>query len=284
MGRETRESGGIALGGVETHAGLLIQPASEDLLYKVMAIEDLLRSIDLGYLHFNRVDLYTDFPVADPHDGEQLHADRDGNSEARFEKAPGFSAADYYDRSRARTYACCFSLENADYLWTTYGNKSALGKVCVVFAFGKLRETLNHNFSSGGPSVLVDGVALEQLLTLNYGVVRYVPWRTDRANADVLPNPIVYSHLKDERFSREREFRVTLSAPGVFAGFQLPSGEMIEFPRSLQVPFDFKAGLAAGTISHLLMEPDRDPSFLGEALRARGLGSPSVQNQSKGAV
>ena len=82
-------------------------------------------------------------PVADPHDGRQLPADRAGNASATFLKAPDFSAADYYDRCRARTYACCFGLENADHLWLWYGQGSLRGKVCVVFDFAKLRQHLN---------------------------------------------------------------------------------------------------------------------------------------------
>lgn len=70
-----------------------------------MSVENCVSSIEGGYLHFNRVDSYKDFPHADRHDGEQLPGDRAGNAAATFEKAPTFSAADYYDRSRSRTYA-----------------------------------------------------------------------------------------------------------------------------------------------------------------------------------
>jgi hypothetical protein len=62
----------LQLGGIETHAGLLVQPPDGQLLYKLMTIENLLRSIDGAYLHFTRVGQYTDSPVADPHDGQQL--------------------------------------------------------------------------------------------------------------------------------------------------------------------------------------------------------------------
>src|SRR6185312_10997272 len=124
-------------GGVEPHASLLRIPPHDQLLYKVMSVENFLRSIEGGYLHFNRVDCYSDFPGADPHDGEQLPEDRRINASVRFEKNPGLSAADYYDQSRARTYACCFSLENSDSIWREYANDNRRGKVCVVFDFGK---------------------------------------------------------------------------------------------------------------------------------------------------
>jgi hypothetical protein len=79
-----------------------------------MTVENCIRSIELGYLHFNRVDSYKDFPDADHHDGEQLPGDRAGNAAATFVKASWFSAADYYDRSRSRTYAFCAALEDTD--------------------------------------------------------------------------------------------------------------------------------------------------------------------------
>jgi hypothetical protein len=99
------------LGGIEPHAGLLTLSTDEQLLYKIVTVENLLRSIDGGYLHFNRVDSYGDGPGADPHDGAQLPMDVPGNASAGFEQAPEFTAAHYYDRSRSRTYACCFSAE-----------------------------------------------------------------------------------------------------------------------------------------------------------------------------
>ena len=98
------------LGSVEPHAPVLNVPPDSQTLYKMMTVENLLHSIIGNYLYFNRVDSYIDFPGADPHDGQQLPKDQRGNTRARFEKAPNFSASDYYDQSRARTYTCCFSL------------------------------------------------------------------------------------------------------------------------------------------------------------------------------
>jgi hypothetical protein len=60
------------LGVIEPHAPLLRLPPEGQLLYKIMTVENLLRSIEGGYLHFNRVDSYTDLLNGDPHDGQQL--------------------------------------------------------------------------------------------------------------------------------------------------------------------------------------------------------------------
>jgi len=83
------------LGSIEPHRGLLTEPPEGQLVYKVMTLENCLRSITGSYLHFNRVDSYADFPGADLHDGRQLPADLHGNAGARFLKAPDYSAADY---------------------------------------------------------------------------------------------------------------------------------------------------------------------------------------------
>jgi len=132
------------LGLVEPHAPLLTIPHDGQLLYKVMTMENLIRSVDGNYLHFNRVDSYGDLsgsnPLVDSNDGRQLPKDEAVNSRISFEKAPNFTAADYYNKSRSRTYACCFSMENSNYIWKHYGNGSTKGKVCLVFEFSKLRE------------------------------------------------------------------------------------------------------------------------------------------------
>lgn len=59
------------LGSVEPHAPILNIPPADQLFYKMMTIENVLRSIVGSYLHFNRVDYYIDFPGADQHDGQQ---------------------------------------------------------------------------------------------------------------------------------------------------------------------------------------------------------------------
>lgn len=250
------------LGGVEPHAPLLTIPPDGQLLYKIMSSENLLRSIVGNYLHFNRVDSYSDFPGADPHDGRQLPKDQQGNSYARFEKAPNFSAADYYDQSRARTYACCFSLENSDFIWNNYANGSERGKVCVIFEFRKLRFTLNQTLQPGNAALEYCGNQCHQIFSVNYGIVEYVEWDAHQANIEHLPNPIRYTYLKDKkRFSEEKEFRISLSAIGV-GQFALRDGSTMEFSPSLQLVFDFKTAIADGTIRQILLAPDSDSDFL----------------------
>jgi hypothetical protein len=250
------------LGSVEPHAPMLNVPHDGQSLYKMMAVENLLRSIFGNYLHFNRVDSYIDFPGADPHDGQQLPKDQQGNASARFEKAPDFSAADYYDQSRARTYACCFSLENSDFIWNNYANGSAKGKVCIVFDFGKMRKRLNQTLHPGNAALEYNGNRCHQIFSLNYGIVEYVEWETHQANTKHLPNPIKYTYLKDKKtFSAEKELRISLSAPGI-GQFALNDGSTIQFPARLQLSFDFRAAIADRTIQQILYGPDCDSDFL----------------------
>jgi hypothetical protein len=255
------------VGLVEPHAPLLNVPADGQLLYKMMKSEDLLRSITGAYLHFNRVDSYGDLRNADEHDGQQLPSDQPSNAMARFERAPDFSAADYYNRSRSRTYACCFSIENSEYVWKEYADESEKGKVCVVFNFGKLRAMLNQVLKPGAAALEYGGIRCHQIFSVNYGIVEYVEWDSHRANREHLLNPIRYTYLKDrKRFSEEKELRISLSALGV-GEYALNDGTVMNFRASLQAPFDFRASFADGTIQQILYGPDCDSNLLCAELR-----------------
>ena len=175
------------LGSIEPHAPLLSIPPEVQLLYKAMTVENLLRSVTGNYLHFNRVDSYSDFQNADENDGQQLPKDQPANAAARLQKDPDFSAADYYDQSRARTYACCFSIENSDYIWKNYANGSAKGKVSVVFEFGKLRVMLNRALNPVGAALICEGNVCRQIFSINYGLANYVERDPHQTNEQYTP-------------------------------------------------------------------------------------------------
>lgn len=258
------------LGRIEPHAGLLTLPPSGQLLTKIMKVEHLLASIEGSYLHFNRVDSYADFPDADPHDGQQLPADQVANNAARFARAPAFTAATYYDECRARTYACCFALGNPDHVWRNYANGGAHGKVGVVFDFQQMRAQINRHLAPEMARPLYKGIVCKQIFSVNYGVVTYVDWNRHTANEQHLPNPIAYTYLKAEQFRPEQELRVSLSAIGI-GNFALNDGTFIEFPASLQAPFDFRTAIATGTVRQILMGPDCDGPFLQAELTKFGI-------------
>ena len=266
MKESTTQPISAPLGFIEPHAPLLSVPHEGQLLYKVMTVENLLQSVSGNYLHFNRVDSYVDLSgsnsYADPNDGRQLPKDRLANLQAMFEKAPDFTAADYYDKSRSRTYACCFSMENSGYIWEHYGNGSEKGKVCIVFEFGRLRATLNDTLRLGNAVLECNGMRCHQIFSINYGIVEYVDWDVHEANAKRFPNPIIYTYLKDKtKFSEEKEFRISLSAMGM-GEFALEDGSTMLFPSSLHVPFLFKTAIRDSTIRPMLYAPDTDVDFL----------------------
>ncbi|MBI5015870.1 MAG: hypothetical protein HZB55_10315 [Deltaproteobacteria bacterium] len=270
---ETRKAIMPPLGIVEPHAPLLRVPSDEQLLYKIMSAENLLRSIASSYIHFNRVDSYTDFAGADPHDGKQLPRDEEANARAKFERAPDYSAANYYDQSRARTYACCFSTENSDFIWKNYANNSDKGKICVVLAFGSLRATLNQTLAPGNAGLEYNGMRCHQIFSINYGMVEYVDRATHQANAPHLPNPIVYTYLKDKRkFADEKELRISLSTFGT-GQFALKDGRMMQFPPSLHLAFDYRAAMADSTIQEILYGPNSDADFLKAEFHKLGIST-----------
>ncbi|MBB5046097.1 hypothetical protein HNR60_000839 [Rhodopseudomonas rhenobacensis] len=240
---------------------MLNAPEPSQLLYKIMRPEDLIRSMAFGYLHFNRVDCYRDFKDADLHDGEQLPGDVRGNTATKFEKAEHFSAADYYVRSRSRTYACCFSLDNSEHIWREYADGSANGKIGLEFEFGKLRARLNETLHPDKCMLQADGKPCIQIFSVNYGMVDYVDWETYRANTEHLPNPIRYTYLKDACYAPERELRVSLSALGM-GEFAFADGSTMAFSDSLQAQFDFRSAFADGTIKQILIAPGSNLDFL----------------------
>lgn len=249
------------LGSVEPHAGMLKMPPDGQMLYKIISVENLLCSIVGGYLHFNRVDSYVDFPGADPYDGKQLPKDQLGNANSRFEKAPDFSAADYYDKSRSRTYACCFSLENSKLIWSNYASSNKKGKVCFVLDFSKLRAMLNKTLQPGNSALEYNGMQCRQIFNLNYGTVEYVEWGSHQANHSHLPNPLTYTYLKNIKFSEEKELRVSLSALGV-GEFALKDGSIMEFSPSLQLAFDFRVAIADRILKQILCGQNCEMDFL----------------------
>lgn len=203
------------LGSVEPNAFTLNVPPNNQLLYKMMTIENLLHSITDDYLHFNRVDKYYDFSNADQNDGQQLPKDQQNNTTVRFIKSPGFSLANFYDQSRARTYACCFSMENSDYIWSNYANSSEKDKVCIVFNFGKMRSMLNQTMKLRNAAIEYNGIQCKQIFSINYGIVEYVDWNSHQTNAVRFSNPIKYTYTKDMTYSNEKELRISLSALGI---------------------------------------------------------------------
>ena len=256
----------------EPHERLLTQPSDHQRLYKMMSLENFHRSLTESYLNFKRVDSYTDFSGADIYDGDQLPSDKDANESARFDKQPSFRCADYYAISRSRTYACCFSLENSDFIWENYGSGDTKGKICVVFEFRRLRTVLNRTMeqSLGATSLMYSGVPCRQIFSINYGMCKYVDRNTYSRDSPYLANPIDYAYLKDSKYAAERELRISLSALGL-GHFVLNDGTRMEFPTALRFGFDFESAIMNEVIVELLYSSDCAVPFLMEELRHIGI-------------
>lgn len=253
-------------GNVEPHLPLLKQPPETQELVKIMGVGHFLSSIREHYLHFQRVDSYKDFVAADADDGAQPLRDRATNAAIPF--GPVRSVADYYDYCRARTYAYSLSLQNTPLIWDRYGPGDPVGKVGIVFNFGKLRQTLNRTIGNepGRSALMVGDVRCKQVFYINYGLVEYVDKADVHLSSDRLPNPVIYSYLKDRAiYSGENEFRITLATLGI-GGFALANGSEIVFPRSMRLDFDFHAALGSGAILRILVENDGVRSRLAKEL------------------
>jgi DUF2971 family protein len=256
-----KNSNRLPFNGVELQKQLLVAPHGNKLLYKVMRTEDLIRSVSGSYLHFNRVDSYDD-----AHDGEQLLKDLPDNQKSEFYRAKGYSAADHYKQSRSRTYACCFSMENSNYIWRSYGNGENKGKVCIVFKFGKLRSMLNEIFRNDMTILEYKGKRLKNLFSLNYGLIEYIDCRKHKANKKYLQNPIIYTYFKDrKKYSIEKELRITLSY--LPSGHPIIDGKKFIFPKHLHMHFDFGPAIGNGVLNRILHSSDRDTNFLHTELK-----------------
>jgi hypothetical protein len=256
-------------GCIEPHEPLLAQPPAGQRIFKLMSVENLIRSVEGRYLHFNRVDHYADFALADIHDGEELPLDVAGNCSSTFEKAPHFSLSDYYAQSRRRTYACCFSLENSAHIWGNYGLGSAMGQVALEFDFDHMRQRINAGLAGG--TLMAGTNQCRQIFSVNYGQVSYVDRANHRANSDYAANPIQYAYLKHQDYADEQELRVTLSAMGM-GRFMLADGRELEFPPALQLAFDYHGAIADGTIVQILTGASTNLRHLERGLHRLGIG------------
>jgi hypothetical protein len=253
QGTDDRTVATPPLASVEPHRFLLRQPEPGALLFKVVKVRYLIDMLQKNYLHFQRVDAYTD----DTADGEQLPLDRPVGAGISFENSPAYTLEKYYDTARAQTYACCFSLEHSAYLWGHYApDRDA---VCLVFDFEKLRRRLNASMQAtlDNDGLLLHGKnRLKQIFSINYGIVDYVDRATHALHPVRIANPIQFTFLKDKgRYANEKELRIALSALGI-GQFAMTNGATMDFPPTLQMHFDCREAISGGAITEILCPPN----------------------------
>jgi hypothetical protein len=97
-------------------------------------------------------------------------------------------------------------------------------------------------------------------------LIEYVDISAVRANAERLPNPIIYSYFKDKgAFEEEDELRITLATVGI-GNFALGDHTIINFPQSMQLAFDLREAYADGAITQLMCQDDRVVRHLAQEL------------------
>lgn len=119
-----------------------------------------------NYLHFNCVANYDDFPRADINDGAQPPNERPVNASSSFVHDPEYNMEKYFDDSRSRTYACCFSTNNSKHLWENSGNHNDTPKICIIFDYIKLKTMLNATMLLPATRLLINNIPSTQIFQL----------------------------------------------------------------------------------------------------------------------
>jgi len=136
-----------------------------------------------------------------------------------------------------------------------------------------LRAVLNRTIgnTAGQSALKVGNIQCKQIFYINYGVIDYVDASTVQMNLERLPTPVIYSYQKDRsEFAGEDELRVTLATLEL-GSFVLADNTTIDFPRSMQLTFNFRTALTDGTISRLIFENDEVGRHLAPELARFGI-------------
>ena len=122
-----------------------------------------------------------------------------------------------------------------------------------------------------GQGLLYKGKQCHQIFSINYGLVEYLNWKEHISSKP--PNPIKYTYQKDKnKFGREKELRVSLSAIGV-GKFVMNNGDNLKFPPSFQISFDFKKAIHVGAIKQFQCSKHGDSDYLTQELKKFGINS-----------
>jgi hypothetical protein len=246
---------------IEPHAGLLKKPDKEAFLYKIIPSKYFLDMLKNNYLYFRRVDTYYD----DQKDSAQPENHRRNYGNITFENAPNFELTDYYNRFRSRTYACCFTTENTEYIREHYSNGDP-NAVCLAFKYGPFIDQLNSTYK--GSKILLRDQFLDNFLNINYGIVTYGTFNEFISKRDGAANPIEFAYFKDkEKFSEEKEFRITLSTHGMPKKFQLSDKSEFIFPESIQLGLSLREAIISKSLQTILISEKSTSDFRKELER-----------------
>lgn len=228
---------------IEPHAYLLKKPDENTTLNKIISLKNFTDMVENDYLYFRRVDTCPD----DKRDSDQPTLDKKISEQSKFENTLDYTAKNYYDSCRSKTYACCFSTENTSYLWKNYG-ESDPNAICMILDAHKLINFLNLNYHES--TLIYKNSELPNFLFINYGLVTYGDLNNLFLKKN-LPNPIEYVYFKDaSRYAEEKELRISLSCIGI-CKYKLQDGTEFEFPDSLKLSFNFLQAINMGVIKQI---------------------------------
>jgi hypothetical protein len=245
---------------IEPHAELLSKPINGTLLYKIIPAQYFFDMLEKKYLYFRRVDTYCD----DKRDSDQPDKDKELTKGIKFEKSPQYTVQQYYSDTRSKTYACCFSTENTQYLWDHYDNQES-NSICLVFDCEKLMKHLNSKYENA--KLIVDNKEYFNFFFINYGLVTYGNFDEAYINKELL-TPIKYAYFKDaSKYSEEKEFRISLSCIG---RYKVGDYEF-DFPESIQLEFDLSEAVKLGVVKNIIISEKYENDFVEETKRRANL-------------
>ncbi len=245
---------------IEPHAPLLKKPNEGALLYKVISSKNFIHMVENDYLYFRRVDSYSD----DKRDSDQPDKDKESSKKSKFENAIDYTAKNYYDSCRSKTYACCFSTEATSHIWRNYGEGDP-NAICLVFDCHKLINFLNITFDE--TRIIYRGQRLINFFYINHSLVTYGNFDNAFLKQH-LPNPIEYVYFKNaEKYMEEKEFRISLSCLGS-CKHTLPNGTEFLFPDSLMFAFDFAEAIRRKVLKQIIIHnKSKDTEKIKKALK-----------------
>ena len=144
----------------------------------------------------------------------------------------------------------------------------------MIFDFGKLRQQINESLDPEKAFILYKKVRVNQIFSINYGKIKYVDKQSLKLNSEKMPNPIIYSYLKDKTFEEkgENEFRITLSCLGI-GKFVLNNDDEIAFDPALQLGFNFKQAFGSEVIKKVIVESKPVFEKIKEELSGSNIGA-----------
>lgn len=254
---------------IQPHKDRIKQPDKGCKLYKIIPLKYLDDMLEKSYLHFQRVDTYND----DINDSDQTRIDKALSEKSIFLDSDNYSAKDYYDSCRSRTYACCFSTKQTDHLFEHYYNKAEDKAICLAFDCQTLIEQLNINFSIA--PIQYGTQRLENFLDINHGLVEYGNFE-ERFMGNLLPNPIEYVYFKDNKFSEEHEFRTVISTLGM-GNIVLPDKNPFQFTESLKLSINLVEAINANILENIILTTKSDKEETEQLLKKYNIDLKNMQ-------